>query len=332
MITQISGCDGTGKSTLVKALSEKLGWETKHFDKPKDLADGKKQYFDFAKHMNENPNNNIICDRLHDGEWIYAPLYRGYTGNYLKEFEKEIIKEHNFLFVYVKASLDTIIDRTRKRGEDFVKEEHFQIVLDSFEKYLKEQSLPYIVIDTTNSNTEDDVNRIIEAMNKVNTIWNSVRDGECNNAVLENVFPRGNVEADVMIVSQNPGGKGKGNYSTIWNGGTNSNFVMSTVQNADIFENSWFTNLVPYPTKDNKITKSQIEDTEHIIYAQVELIKPKVLIGLGSIANKYLEKNFGKDIKIIKQQHPAYVKRFLSGDKSNFENYVNGFADSKKYF
>jgi thymidylate kinase len=179
MIIHCSGCDGTGKSTLVKALSEKLGWESKHFDKPKDLADGKKQYFDFAKMMNENPDKNIICDRLHDGEYIYAPLYRGYTANYMREFEQEIVRKHNFLFVYVKADLETIIDRTRKRGEDFVKEEHFQIVLDSFEKYLQEQALPYIVIDTTNSNTEDDVQKVLEAMDKVNLIWNSVREGDC---------------------------------------------------------------------------------------------------------------------------------------------------------
>ncbi|MNJ90388.1 thymidylate kinase [compost metagenome] len=329
MILMISGCDGTGKSTLVKALSEKLGWENKHFDKPKNLEDGKEQYFNFAKTMNDQPHKNIICDRLHDGEWVYAPLYRGYKGNYMREFEREITKNHNFLFVYVKASLDTIIDRTRKRGEDFVKEEHFQTVLDSFEEYLNEQALPFIVIDTTNSNTDEDVERIINAMNKVDKIWNCVREGDCPDAILKNVQPRGNVESEIMIVAQNPGGRGNGEYSTIWADGPNSDFVLSAIQEAGIFNNSWFTNLVPYPTEDNKITKEQIEATEHILYAQIELLRPKILIGLGSFSSDYLNKNFGKVIKVIKQQHPAYVKRFLSGNKNNHKKYVEIFSEAK---
>lgn len=329
MILMISGCDGTGKTTIVKALSEKLGWETKHFDKPKDLEDGKRQYFNFAKMMNEQPNKNIICDRLHDGEWVYAPLFRGYKADYMREFEREITSTHNILFVYVKASLDTIIDRTRKRGEDFVKEEQFQTILDSFEEYLKDQALPFIVVDTTSSNTNEDVERIINAMDKVTTIWNCVREGDCPDAILKNVQPRGNVESEIMIVAQNPGGRGDAEYSTVWADGPNSGFILSATQEADIFNNSWFTNLVPYPTKDNKITKEQIEETEHILYAQIELLKPKVLIGLGKQASEHLKKNFGDEIQVIEQQHPAYVKRFLSGDKSNKEKYVHKFYEAK---
>ncbi|MNY18919.1 Uracil DNA glycosylase superfamily protein [compost metagenome] len=201
--------------------------------------------------------------------------------------------------------------------------------MDSFEEYLNEQALPFIVIDTTNSNTDEDVERIINAMNKVDKIWNCVREGDCPDAILKNVQPRGNVESEIMIVAQNPGGRGNGEYSTIWADGPNSDFVLSAIQEAGIFNNSWFTNLVPYPTEDNKITKEQIEATEHILYAQIELLRPKILIGLGSFSSDYLNKNFGKVIKVIKQQHPAYVKRFLSGNKNNHKKYVEIFSEAK---
>jgi uracil-DNA glycosylase len=134
-----------------------------------------------------------------------------------------------------------------------------------------------------------------------------------------------------MVVAQNPGGRGNGDYSTIWANGPNSNFILSATKEADIFNNIWFTNLVPYPTEDNKITKEQIEATEHIIHAQVELLNPKVIIGLGGFACNYLKKNFSKNIQVIEQKHPAYVRRFLSGDKANREKYVQVFAETKKY-
>lgn len=178
MILKITGCDCSGKSTLVKALSEKLNWDNIHFDKPKNYEDGKKQYFDFAEKMNMNPSINIICDRLEEGEWIYAPLYRNYKGDYLQEFEKEITRVHDYLMVYVKADLEVILERARVRGEDFVKEDDFSKVLDNFDKYLSEQQLPYIIIDTSDSKTEEDVNKILNAINKAKDIWSKIRNGE----------------------------------------------------------------------------------------------------------------------------------------------------------
>lgn len=331
-ILAVTGCDGVGKSTLVTELSKALGYETKHFDKPKDMEDGKKQYFEFAKDMNNDPSKNIICDRLHEGEWVYAPLYRGYTADYMREFEREIVKKHNYLQVYVKAELDTIIERTRKRGEDFVKEEHFKTVLDYFDKYMNEMALPYIEIDTTNSKTEDDIKKIIDAFNKVNFIWDLFRNGSAPGVITIPVFPRGNVFGEVMVVAQNPGGRGIRDYSTVWSDGPNSKFLIEAIKEAGIYRNTWFTNLVPYPTPDNKVTNEQIEATEHILYAQVELLKPKVLIGLGSISSNYLKENFGKDIKVIELAHPAYVRRFLSGDSKNREKWVKQMQEAKKYF
>lgn len=327
-IISMTGCDGVGKSTLVKVTSKSLNCEWKHFDKPKDLKDGKQQYFNFAEMMNSNPSEVIVADRLHEGEWIYAPLYRGYKADYMREFEREIVKVHNFLLVYVKAEVETIIERTRIRGEDFVKEEHFQTVLDLFNDYMNQQSLPFIEIDTTNSETENDLKRILLAYEKINTIWNLIRNGQATGAIMTPALPRGNIEADVMLIGQNPGGKGKPgiHYSTTWcDVGALSDFVLNITKEAGIHRKTWYTNLVPYPTADNKVTNQQIEDTIHIIGKEIELIQPKKIITLGNIASTEISKRFGKDFEVIELLHPAYVKRFFSGHPDKMKNYKEAF-------
>lgn len=331
-IINATGQDGVGKSTIVKGLSELTGWENIHFDKPRDMKDGKQQYFSFADKMNNDISKNIICDRLHEGEWVYAPLYRGYKADYMREFEREIIQKHNFLLVYVKASLNTIIERTRIRGEDFVKEEDFQTVRNLFEDYMNAQALPYIEVDTTNSETSNDLKKILEAYSKVDKIWTAIREGNAPGAIITPAFPRGNVEADIMVIGQNPGGRGKPNvkYSTTWCDINLSEFMMNITKEADIHRNSWYTNLVPYPTSDNKVTNEQVESTLDILKLQVELIQPKKIATLGNISKDVVTREFGKDFEIVPFQHPAYVKRFMSGKPDKLKEYINKFSNLKE--
>ena len=35
------------------------------------------------------PNANIICNRAHLGECVYAPIYRGYWGEYVFDIENK---------------------------------------------------------------------------------------------------------------------------------------------------------------------------------------------------------------------------------------------------
>ena len=120
-IIHLSGMDCTLKTTLCKLLSESLNCNIVHFDKPKDMLDGKNQYFSF---INDNNyiDKNIICDRFHDGEHVYAPLYRGYESTYIEEFE-ELLRNIPYLFVNTTSDIEIIKQRILNRGEDFVKEE-----------------------------------------------------------------------------------------------------------------------------------------------------------------------------------------------------------------
>lgn len=190
-ILHCGGMDRTLKSTICDKLSKILQCNVYHFDKPKDLEDGKQQYFNF---LNETyKTNDIICDRYHDGEHVYAPLYRGYESNYLKEFELQL-RKYPYLFINTTADIDVILERIKLAGEDFVKEEHYQTVLDLFERYVEKQSMPYIKIDTSAAEVDKYIERILNATDKVKRMYEYAVKNGCQNIYY------GNMEADNFII------------------------------------------------------------------------------------------------------------------------------------
>lgn len=110
LVFAIEGLDRLGKSTLVDGLLNKLGYhQVIHFGKPKKLdayrsairspRDGmiipeqSVQAFEYqrAGFLNSmllaRSGARIIFDRWHLGEAVYAPLYRGYSGDYVFDLE-----------------------------------------------------------------------------------------------------------------------------------------------------------------------------------------------------------------------------------------------------
>lgn len=194
MVIHFGGSDCSGKSTLCEKLSKLLDCSIEHFDKPKDLEDGKQQYFNFQSLI--DPNKNIICDRYHDGEYIYAPLYRGYEADYLKEFEDELRKVP-YLFINTTANLETIMNRVKSRGEDFVKEGDFQTILSLYNKYIEKQSMPYIKIATDDSNVEHYLKQMLDAINIIQKLYDYKVKNVCKNVYY------GNIEAKYFVIVEN---------------------------------------------------------------------------------------------------------------------------------
>lgn len=128
----IEGLDRLGKSTLIEGLLHEDGFrQVIHYSKPKKLT----YYEDMVKALEEESNYTsdymyqhdsfiamfemlgsnapLILDRAHLGEAVYAPLYRGYDGNYVFELEQE----HDVAeFGHVRMILLT---------EDFATSKHF---------------------------------------------------------------------------------------------------------------------------------------------------------------------------------------------------------------
>lgn len=149
MLIIISGCDRSGKTSIANKFIEKTNYQYTHFSSPKDKEDGKHQYFDFIASI--NPGENYLCDRFYEGEFVYAPIYRGYKLDYAKQLEDEILYKMNALYVYVKTDLDIIKERISKVGEEYVKDEDLEKVINNYECFIPNCRLPYLILDNNNN-------------------------------------------------------------------------------------------------------------------------------------------------------------------------------------
>jgi len=332
MIINVSGCDGSGKTTLINNLISKFTSKvtTVHFSNPKDYNDAKNQYYTF---LEQHPQNSelILCDRFHEGEWVYAPIYRNYIGDYLEDFEERIITKHNYLLVFLYADLKDIIYRTGIRGEDFVKKEHFQQVLDNFfNNFLMNQILPFISINTSKYNENECFSLTTDAIKKCFTILSAFRKyintREDDSIIPLMFYPRGNILADYMIVGLNPShySLNMSRNSTVFHHGYYCNMFKQTLINAGIYLNSWFTNCFMYPIKGNKVKKSHTNMHQHLLDIQIQLIKPKYIFALGNKSYDYLISTYPNQ-NVIKEEHPTYVYRFNLKNKEYLDNYIKSF-------
>lgn len=133
MFIIIEGPDNVGKTTLINKLTNHFNYMTfqclhygmvKHPTLEQHVAYNKKQYTELFKMMQHHTtldNAGIICDRAHLGEMVYGPIYRGYTGEYVLDIEKEFI---NYKPIWDNLFLITLTDKAerlieREDGESF---------------------------------------------------------------------------------------------------------------------------------------------------------------------------------------------------------------------
>ncbi len=104
----IEGLDRLGKSTLIENIQKESGfYQTVHMSKPKKLPYYERQTVVPPRLAPKNEalflyqrdsfitmfnlihsDAHLIFDRAHLGEAVYAPLYRGYSGDYVFELER----------------------------------------------------------------------------------------------------------------------------------------------------------------------------------------------------------------------------------------------------
>lgn len=167
----IEGLDRLGKSTLINGIKDRLGYHLHlHRQKPEwldlycppiiDPQECKKQALKkyqvecFKQDMNlianshylgkqSNQNFNIIFDRSWIGEAVYAPLYRGYNGDYVFDLETQF----NLASV---SGLKLIL-----LTEDFAHSKHFVDDGESFDITKREQEQQLFIDAFNKSNIKD---------------------------------------------------------------------------------------------------------------------------------------------------------------------------------
>ena len=94
----IEGVDRMGKSTLIQGIQEELGYHlVVHYEKPKKLqayAESETPLLQYQMALYRgmfdliDADHQIIFDRGHLGEMVYAPIYRKYNGDYVLDGER----------------------------------------------------------------------------------------------------------------------------------------------------------------------------------------------------------------------------------------------------
>lgn len=332
-LLHVSGFDRCGKSTLCDLLSKDLGADVTHFSNPKNIDDGKNQYFNFLNQISDD--KIYICDRYHDGEWIYAPIYRGYKADYMGEIETAICNKMNYMFAFLTAEYETIIDRINECGEEFVKPKHFKQIMDSFvDDFLMEQRMPYTIINTTYKNKKESFEQVKHDMNVVDKIWSMyrtyVKASDEYKICFPLTLPRGNVRAKFMIIDQSPAVMDKSDYkfTTMFShNNCKSNLIIDILKKAGVYLDCWFTNLVSYSINDNKINEHGSLHYIENLKLEIDLINPEKIFVLGEIASKYMKK-YLPDIEFTTVHHPAYIQKFHCKNNDIFNEYINLFKNN----
>jgi len=100
----VEGIDRLGKDTLLRGIQDRLGYHlVLRYEKPPLLdcyARGEATHSPQRTYQEASfrtlleilgfgSNLKILCNRSHLGEFVYAPIYRKYSGEYVFELERE---------------------------------------------------------------------------------------------------------------------------------------------------------------------------------------------------------------------------------------------------
>ena len=319
MLVIVCGGDGVGKTSLCERIVKSGSWHTTHFSQPKDMADGKRQYMEFLDRMDDG---DFLCDRFHDGEHVYAPLYRGYESDYLPEIEDRMVNLNaNFpLLLYVTAEEADVAKRIAIRGEDYVKDGDHGKVRANYAKFMAKQTLPFAVINTSFLNREEALAEAQEMIDRARRIFTPLYCQPCPvNCSAPRTFegghccvPRGNIDAKFVFVGQNPAHAGDAPHNTrMWTYTRSSSLLTNTLRELGADQNCWFTNAVLCETANNKVTNDQIDCCQANLKLNIETVDPQVVVALGDVAADAVRRA-GLDAKYELRvlEHPAHAGRF----------------------
>ena len=186
----IEGMDGSGKTTIAKILSEKLGY--KYIDKPfKIIYEGlnlnEKQIKDLEWRLYELEDEALLTmfygigllygTRCSDENIIYD---RHFVSNYYWHGNEETKKLHEIivdlcgkpdLTILLKANVDERMKRINDRDKldrDLTNSAMYDYGYDKMENYLRDNNFNYLIIDTEQFNQEEVIEKIIENIHKMN--------------------------------------------------------------------------------------------------------------------------------------------------------------------
>ncbi len=183
----IAGNIGSGKTTLTRLLSDHYGWEAQYED-----VDDNPYLNDFYNDMLRwsfnlqvyflksrltqvidirSSGKNVIQDRtVYEDVHIFAPnlysmnlLSRRDFSNYFSLFElMSNLIEPPDLLIYLRASVDTLVNQIKKRGRDYesnISRDYLTRLNERYEAWISNYDLgKLLIIDIGNTNYSENIN------------------------------------------------------------------------------------------------------------------------------------------------------------------------------
>jgi thymidylate kinase len=180
----IEGTDRVGKDTQQNLIIEKLHnlvFHKVHYsslpfknDLEKHTSYSKKMYDDMFKLMmlSKDSDINIIFNRSHLGETVYSPLYRGYSGDYVFDIEKQYANALRENLYLITLTNDPHIIWGRDDGKSFYKnEEGIKAEVDGFQRAHRLSKIKNKLMINIGTMSAEDVSKIIvDFLSHSNTI------------------------------------------------------------------------------------------------------------------------------------------------------------------
>jgi len=162
MLIKVIGCDASGKTTFIKALSKELGYPIMKGSSFTQSKCSQEELFETFKKNQEL--ENTILDRDFYCNKVYANLYKDYAMISDDQFKwLEYIADPKSLLIYLYADAETLQLRLNERGDDYVKAERIPEILQGYEDVLKKSKVNYMSFDTSDIETDE----MIELTKKV---------------------------------------------------------------------------------------------------------------------------------------------------------------------
>ena len=165
MIVIVTGCDATGKTTLIERLAEELDYIVLR-GSSFELTAGKSNEELFGTFNNIINVDNVIFDRFTYCNYVYAPLYDDYsvlTEEQVRFIEREL--KGSAIVIHLTADTETIKNRFETRGEEYVSVDKIDTIKLGYNKVLAKAELPVYTYNTSVISTESIVEDVLDLLN-----------------------------------------------------------------------------------------------------------------------------------------------------------------------
>lgn len=155
MLIIVEGPDGSGKTTLVKELTQHIVRTTNarvmglHARPPKPGSDSFKEYVQPLLGYRTSDPFHVICDRWHLGECVY-PKVLGRDTDMTRDVFNSVegfLESRGAIIVYPDASVHLLKKRLIERGDDLITPEMIPQIYTGYKHVMLQSRLPVMRYD-----------------------------------------------------------------------------------------------------------------------------------------------------------------------------------------